>query len=280
MFQEKMPDAIDKADKEELQAAVAILRTLRGWSQADLALATGLGASAVSRYESGAQRPSRQTFDRIAKAVGVRPFLVRGLLTWIRAARACVHGEQFQPTMEEVIETCASEVTETFATLLRQVGADLMGPPVLLAEHRAAMDRQIEVELWNLMETTPAEDWYAVIEQVPEVRQWPLCMALCDKTIELVGKGKASQALELAGVAVRLAELYWTDGHWKLRLEGYARAHFAAVLKAGGKLDAAEETMQRARALWDAGGPGDASPLSEERLVELESYLLEARSKG
>ncbi len=275
-----MPDTIDKADKEELRTAVAILRILRGWSQADLALATGLGASAVSRYESGAQRPSRPTFNRIATAVGVRPLLVRGLLTWIRAARSCILGEHFQPTLNELIESCTAEVTEAFSTLLRQVAADMIGPPSLPAEYRAAMDQKLEEELWDQLEKAPVEDWYAIIEEVPETRDWPFCMTLCEKTLDLAGKGNAAKALELAGVAVRLAELYWTDGPWRLRLEGYARAHLAAALQASGDLDAAEEAMQRARTLWDAGGPGDSSPLDEERLVELESALLAERSEA
>lgn len=277
MFQEKMPDAIDRANKEDLMAAVTILRVLRGWSQADLAHATGLGASAVSRYESGAQKPSRPTFNRIAKAVGVRPLLIRDLLTWIRAARSCILGEHFQPTLDELIEACASEVSETFATLMRQVAADITGPTSLPAAYRAELDQKIEEGLWNQLDNAPTGEWLAIVEQVPESRGWPLCMTFCEKTLDLARKGNTAKALELAEAAVRLAELYWNDGSWRLRLEGYARAHLAAALQASGDLGSAEEAMQRARALWDAGGPGDSSPLNEERMLELESALLEER---
>jgi hypothetical protein len=178
-----------------------------------------------------------------------------------------------------MVEACASEVSEAFVTLLRRVAADITGPPSLPAAHRAELDQQIEAELWDQLEKAPAGEWLAIVEEVPESREWPLCMTLCEKTLDLARKGNTAKALELAGAAVRLAELYWNDGSWRLRLEGYARAHLAVALQASGDLGEAEETMQRARALWDAGGPGDSSPLNEERLVELESALLEERPR-
>ncbi len=125
MFQEKMSEAIDRAAKEDLQTAVAMLRALRGWSQAELAQAAGLGASAVSRYESGAQEPSLRTFDRIVTAVGLRPPLVRSLLTWIRRARAEVLGGASPDSMDDFIESSALELAEAISALVRSAVADM-----------------------------------------------------------------------------------------------------------------------------------------------------------
>lgn len=128
-----MPEAIDRADKEDLQIAVAMLRALRGWSQAELALAAGLGASAVSRYESGAQEPSLKTFDRIVTAVGVRPLMVRSLLTWIRKARAEVLGGASPDPLDEAIESSSLELAEAISAMVRGALADLearqLAPP-------------------------------------------------------------------------------------------------------------------------------------------------------
>ncbi len=125
MFPEKMSDAIDRADKEDLRIAVAMLRALRGWSQAELARAAGLGASAVSRYESGAQEPSLRTFDRIVTAVGLRPPLVRSLLAWIRRARVQVLGGASPESLDDRIESGALELAEAISALMRRAVAEL-----------------------------------------------------------------------------------------------------------------------------------------------------------
>ena len=106
-------------DVEDLRVAVGMLRAFRGWSQAELADATGLGASAVSRYESGAQVPTPQTVDRIAVAVGLPPLLTTGLLSWIRAARGVIAGKPFQTYSGDVIDAAAAELGNALAALMR-----------------------------------------------------------------------------------------------------------------------------------------------------------------
>ena len=125
MLPEKMSEAIDRADKEDLRIAVAMLRALRGWSQAELAQAAGLGASAVSRYESGAQEPSLRTFDRIVTAVGLRPALVRSLLAWIRKARAGVLEGASPDPLSDFIESSSLELAEAFSAMLRAAAASM-----------------------------------------------------------------------------------------------------------------------------------------------------------
>ena len=50
------------------------LRKTRGWTQADLARASGLTRSHISRLEAGAiQLPSRERLHRLAQALGTTP---------------------------------------------------------------------------------------------------------------------------------------------------------------------------------------------------------------
>lgn len=269
-----MSDAIGGADKEDLRTAVAMLRALRGWSQADLALAAGLGASAVSRYESGAQEPSRRTFDRIVVAVGVRPPLVRNLLTWIRRARAEILRGGPLDDLDDFIESSALELAESFSVLLRRALADLEDSGELVRPP----DRTAE-ELWKGLKEAPVEHRPFVIEAVNDFQSWQFCTFLCDKSLEAAGNGNGAEALELAQLAFRSAEMSREPGGWKLRIQGYALAHLAAALRASGDLETAEETMRHARTLWDAGEPGEPSLLDEERLLELESSVLAERSE-
>src|ERR1700730_15041178 len=66
------------------QRAVAGLRALRGWSQAEVAVAVGVAESTVSRWESGVQVPSRRTFERLVAAADLPPRLLEDILAWLR----------------------------------------------------------------------------------------------------------------------------------------------------------------------------------------------------
>lgn len=49
---------------------IRIARTERGWTQRQLADATGIGQSRISRYEKGVESPNADTVDRIMNAIG------------------------------------------------------------------------------------------------------------------------------------------------------------------------------------------------------------------
>lgn len=53
----------------ELGAAVRELRRGRGWSQAELAAASGMTQSAVARFESGGTTPTLPVLGKIARAL-------------------------------------------------------------------------------------------------------------------------------------------------------------------------------------------------------------------
>ncbi len=49
------------------------------WTQADLAKESGVSASAISRFEQGRQKPTIESADRLADALGVTlDWLIRG----------------------------------------------------------------------------------------------------------------------------------------------------------------------------------------------------------
>ena len=56
----------------ELGRAVRELRERRGWSQAQLAKASGMTQSAVARFEAGGTVPTLPVLERLAAALDVR----------------------------------------------------------------------------------------------------------------------------------------------------------------------------------------------------------------
>jgi transcriptional regulator with XRE-family HTH domain len=64
-----MPES--KQNRDELPGAIALGRSLRGWSQRQLAKASGVGQSRISDYERRLKTPTMRSLERIAAALGV-----------------------------------------------------------------------------------------------------------------------------------------------------------------------------------------------------------------
>lgn len=54
----------------ELSVALTVLRAIRGWTQEDLASASGVRASSLSEYERGRKVPELKTLQRLVAAMG------------------------------------------------------------------------------------------------------------------------------------------------------------------------------------------------------------------
>jgi transcriptional regulator with XRE-family HTH domain len=80
-------------DREDLAATVTLLRALRKWTQAELAAASGIAKSQISRYEQGKEAPSPRTRERLAAAVGLPPFLLPQV-TFIRRLREAMDAQR------------------------------------------------------------------------------------------------------------------------------------------------------------------------------------------
>jgi transcriptional regulator with XRE-family HTH domain len=56
---------------EDLAISLTILRTIRRWSQSELAEAAGVSNSAISDYERGKVDPQSQTLQKLVRALGL-----------------------------------------------------------------------------------------------------------------------------------------------------------------------------------------------------------------
>lgn len=57
-----------------LGRTLAALRIAHGWSQEELAERAGMDKAQISRYERNENQPTRQSLDRLAKALNLAPF--------------------------------------------------------------------------------------------------------------------------------------------------------------------------------------------------------------
>jgi transcriptional regulator with XRE-family HTH domain len=82
-----------QGDPEVLAPTVTLLRALRGWSKSQLADASGIDKSQISRYELGKETPSPRTLERLAAAVGLPRFLLASTTAFIRHLREAMAGQ-------------------------------------------------------------------------------------------------------------------------------------------------------------------------------------------
>lgn len=58
-------------NKDEFSARLVQARSMKGWSQVDVANASGVAAAQISRYEQGSNTPRPQVVAKLATALGV-----------------------------------------------------------------------------------------------------------------------------------------------------------------------------------------------------------------
>lgn len=74
-------------DRENLGAALAVLRSILGWDQAKVARAGGVPPSSVSDYERGKVIPSPRTLAKVLSGMGLPPGALETALGCVRTVR-------------------------------------------------------------------------------------------------------------------------------------------------------------------------------------------------
>jgi tetratricopeptide (TPR) repeat protein len=261
-----MADSIPPA----LARAFTALRASRGWGQGELARALGLRGNLLSEYETGHKPLSRERLEELIAPMGLGADDVDLTLFWLdltdRRASGPL-GAPFAPDprdLRRIRRAAASAgraaVEATLATLARAWQA---------REVRRARSRAT-AELARLR-SLPKEDRRLLVEEAEEYRSWALCEATCAAS-EKAAADDAREALELAQLALLIAERAAGDEAWRARLEGYAWAFLGNAKRVGSDLQGAEDAFARSRARWTTGATAPG-PLDVGRLLDLEASL-------
>ncbi len=91
--------------------AIKKIRALRGLSQRDLAVAVGVDASYVSHIENGNRIPGIDKIEKIAKGLGVPPYL----LVLLASDNRNLKGKLPQKDKRELAESLLSILMDTHA---------------------------------------------------------------------------------------------------------------------------------------------------------------------
>ncbi|HVT16470.1 MAG TPA: helix-turn-helix transcriptional regulator [Thermoanaerobaculia bacterium] len=270
-----------RAHPEDLRLLVRFLRSLRDWSQQELAAAAGLDPSSIARYETGHTVPKPKALERLTAAAGVPASLAEAcLLPAIGAARAAAASAGAAEPAE--LETVAAELEQTLAGTRRSAAAAFLaslGEPGEPAEPwersgpPAEEDRALAAELWQVLAPLAPGERRLLVEKSREYQTWALAERLCHESAE-AASDDAGRAVELAELALRVAVLAPGERLWRLRLQGYCLGFLANARRVRNDERRAEEASARARRRWQEGQAGDPSGLlAEWRLLDLEASL-------
>ncbi|MFL6236913.1 MAG: helix-turn-helix domain-containing protein [Thermoanaerobaculia bacterium] len=276
--------------------SLAVLRVGRGWSQADLARASGVPASSVSQYEGGKKLPELASLMRMLSAMDygfsdlerARMFVLEGRLRRGSAeARQRVDAEACEPSgpLAQQIASMASEAGAAVSRLVEAIALLVRRHPCASDRGGSAgtalpspEDRAHAMDLWRRLQSYPLPFQEALVREAREFQNWALCEHLCLESRRRASSD-AAMAVQLGKLAVQVAGLVPGEETWRSRLRGYALAFLANALRVQGDLRSAEETFNKSDELWEAGAACTVTLLEESRLLGLKASLYRSQRR-
>jgi tetratricopeptide (TPR) repeat protein/transcriptional regulator with XRE-family HTH domain len=257
-----------KGDPDK-RLAFVLLRYLMYWDQADLSREAGISQSQISLYDQGHRTVPDAVLERTAQAAGFPVFLLPFLLKAIRVFRIVAGGRW------EIGRVLSGEL----ATGLLGLGQSMVevvalpAPPRESAPRSPEEEREAALAHWGRLRHRPHDYRITLVEEEEEYRTWALCERAAAESIEAAGDDPR-EAVRLAQLAVRIAELCPGPEAWRWRLEGYAGIHLANAHRASGSMPEAREAVGRYMKLWEAGATADPGLLNEALVLQIEASLL------
>ncbi len=262
MAKEALPD---------LSIALTYLRSGQGWSQAELGEAAGISPNILNDYERGRKTLTRERLEYLIAFLGLPPKAIDSTLGLLAANRASGRGP-LESTGD--YRAAAGRLAEALAVEFGNSAADFARSSLslLTVGGEAIHARQAAESLWERLKKRSPAGRLSFVEHGLKFRTWALCERVAAESIRMA-PNQPAQALELAGLALLIAERLPGERAWSLRLQGYAWAHVSNARRVCNDLPGAEEAIVRAWKLWEAGAPGDPGFLNAAWLPGLEATL-------
>ncbi len=271
--------ALTRRHRPPLGLALSTLRAIMGWSQTALSKASGVATSQISQYESGAIRLTRARFNEFGAVMGAREGLGEcavatcALLAAVAAPAGSVPPGDLTHDERQQVDAFVLNMLPALAELVQEhATATIMMRRVDVAQQEAEAH-------WHALATLSHQQRRQRLETGLHLQTWAMCLRLCDASVAAGAHG-AAEAMQLAELAVRAAQLARGDAGWLLRLHGYARGFLANAFRLRGDLAAADAEFAAATRQWEDGHQPAEFALPEWRFLDLESSLRLAQRNG
>jgi transcriptional regulator with XRE-family HTH domain len=248
--------------KSDLSIALRFLRESLDWTQAQLAEAAGTTAALIASYEAGRKELHRGRLEYLIASMGLGPERIDEVLALIESVRAGARLGPDDPltSRRRRIEALATQAGRLAAGFARAVLNLLTaGGESVHAQDKADI-------LWRRLKREKPEHRQVLVEEDRRYRNWGLSVLVTRESLD-AAPNQPKEALELAKLAVHIAERVPGSQAWHWRLQGHAGAALTNAYRVCNDLPAARKARARARKLWQDGEPGDPGGLLNEALL-------------
>lgn len=246
------------------------LRRGQGWSQARLAAAAEIPASLLNEYEQGKKTLTRGRLLHLAGLMNQGAVVIDANLERLQANRADAGSGPFTEHRR------GEEAAARMSRLAGEFGRAVI--TVLSVEGVVRQAREEARRLWVRLEPWDPEQRLALVEESAELRTWALCELVAAKSIE-AAPSSPSEALELASLALRIAELCPYEERLRQRTEGYAWFHVANARRVTNDLRGSDAALVKASKLWEAGASADPGYFNVVIPLALEASIRKAQRR-
>ena len=251
---------------------LTLLRSTRGWTQRELAQAARASSNVLSGYETGFRPLSLRKLEDLSAAMGFGPAVVDVALLGVETLLAVIESPP-GASLVSLTEAEWQRIQRAVAASAREAAEktrDVLTECVRAA--RAREDRREAGEQWERLRRLPPRERRALVESDRELQNWALCERLCAES-EKAAADEASRALELAELALRVAQLVPGEEDARSQIQGYAWAFVGNARRVGGNLPQADQAFVESERFWEFGAASDTGLLDRARLLDLKASL-------
>ena len=245
-----------------------VMRSKR-MTQAEFGRACRVDQSEISRMELGKLAPSEDHLRQMAKVAQVEWSVVAHIRDFYTLLIPTVGRSQ----VLDRIPSLKSLEAVLLAIIPFFMDVDSGPPRPSPDEERREAD-----QFWTALERHPIPFRRRLIEVSPDSGNWALAVRVCEGSVRSVTRD-AGEALELAELAVSIAERVPRKEGWRSRLEGYCWAHVANARRVANDLAGADEAFIHAWQLWRAGADPSPEFLGDWVLPSMEASLRRAQRR-
>ena len=260
-----------KGDPGVLGHVVIFLRARTGMTQVQFGRESRVDQADISRYELGRLVPSEAVLRRMADVAGIGWPLVVSLRQFLSSFLSAA--ERWNQMPDGQAADLVDPEPARLAAVPYLVEAAITEP----ARRSAEEERREAVEIWDRLERFLISWRLRLIELSPRCGSWALALQAAEGSLRKAAH-KPEEALEMADLALTIADRVPGEESWRSRLMGFCWAHVANARRVANDHAGADEAFVHAWELWRAGTDSEGL-LPEWRLFDLEASLRRAERR-
>jgi tetratricopeptide (TPR) repeat protein len=261
---------VSKPRPSPLGAVLRFFRFASGLSEVEAARVLGLRPALLSELERGGEGTlSRDYLEELLALLDVPPEAIDPALYALDIAFSPQSsGSPVDPTPAEGRSLHRAAVAAGKSAL----EATREKLTANLRQAKASRNRRQAADLWKTLQDLPPRRRRLALETERKYCTWALAERLCEESVRAAAH-RADEAMELASLGLRAAELAPGTEPWRSRLLGWVWAFVANARRVQGDLPGAEEGFLRSDRLLKAGAAADPGLLDGTRPLDLKASL-------